>query len=101
MQSSTGWPEKFVKNVAKRVVLSKLINNFYILEKVAPVWTASVCNKKLPKEYNRPMGENSPNLVTLILDNLERGQRTKEFIHSIHVNGCRHGARGGGGTGGI
>jgi hypothetical protein len=29
------------------------------------MWATSVIYQKLPKDNNRPMGENSPNLVTL------------------------------------
>jgi hypothetical protein len=36
------------------------------MDKSSPkFWTTSVFFKKLPKENNRPKGENSPNLVTL------------------------------------
>jgi hypothetical protein len=43
--------------------LSKLIHNFYLERKC----TASVIFKNLPKENYRPIGENSPNLVTLLV----------------------------------
>jgi hypothetical protein len=32
------------------------------------MWATSVNFQKLPKENNRPLGELSPNLVTLIID---------------------------------
>jgi hypothetical protein len=43
----------------------KLIHNSFPWKKVG---TSSIC-QKLPKENNRPIGENSPNLVTLFLVN--------------------------------
>jgi hypothetical protein len=31
-----------------------------------------LCTEKLPKESNRPMGENSPDLVTLLMSRVAR-----------------------------
>jgi hypothetical protein len=39
---------------------------FFNVKKVAEkIWATSVIFKKTPKVNNRPIGENSPNLVTL------------------------------------
>jgi hypothetical protein len=39
------------------------------------VWAHSVIFKKVPKENNRPKGENSPNLVTLLANVVNRSQQ--------------------------
>jgi hypothetical protein len=45
--------------------MSKLIHAFS-MEKSFPINWATLVIKKLPKENYRPIGENWPNLVTLI-----------------------------------
>jgi hypothetical protein len=42
------------------------------LEKQSPKNLATFVIKKTPKASNRPIGENSPNLVTLILSYFEK-----------------------------
>jgi hypothetical protein len=65
-----GWPDEFVKkspkNVAQSIFLSKLIQNLYLNPKL---WATSVFSEKLLKINNRPLSENSPNLVTLQASN--------------------------------
>jgi hypothetical protein len=48
--------------------LSKLIHNFCSGEKKAKMRSTSVIFIKLPKVNSHPMGENSPDLVTLLGD---------------------------------
>jgi hypothetical protein len=38
------------------------------------LWASSVIFKKLPKEHNQPMGENSPNLVTMVENAIKKYQ---------------------------
>jgi hypothetical protein len=52
--------------------LPKLIHNFLPWKKAAQNLGYCCIFKKLPKEYNRPIGENSPNMVTLNLCTLQR-----------------------------
>jgi hypothetical protein len=62
----TGWPDAFVKiaqNAAKTGLLSILIIHHFYCGKM---WAISAIFKKLPNVNNRPIGENSPNLVTLV-----------------------------------
>jgi hypothetical protein len=58
-------PWKVAQNVDQRVFCSKLIPNFYRGKSATSTWTTSVILKNLSNVNNRPMGENSPNLVTL------------------------------------
>jgi hypothetical protein len=51
------------------------------VEKSSPnIWSTPVIFKKLPKENNHPMGENSPNPVTLL--RVERNSGNYPSIHS-------------------
>jgi hypothetical protein len=45
------------------------------------IWATSVFFQKLPKVNNRPLGENSPNLVTLLKTDITTGANptTSEF----------------------
>jgi hypothetical protein len=45
--------------------LKKLIHNFYCLKSSPIIGATSVIFTKLPKVNSDPIGENSPNLVTL------------------------------------
>jgi hypothetical protein len=58
--------KKSPQNMAQPIFLSKLIHNFFPRKKVAQTfWLFLQFSKKLPNETYRPIGENSPNLVTL------------------------------------
>jgi hypothetical protein len=64
---------RFVKKNAQNVCslthsLSKLMHNhmYVTVELISTQLWATFVNKKLPKVKNNPMGENSPNLDTLI-----------------------------------
>jgi hypothetical protein len=53
------------------------MSKFLLWKKLPKMWaTCAIFKKKLPKVSNRPMGENSPNLVTLALspDSLSAAQ---------------------------
>jgi hypothetical protein len=57
-----------VKNIAQKVaqcIFAKLMHNLYHGKSSPKMWVTSVIFKKLPKVNNYPLGENSPNLVTL------------------------------------
>jgi hypothetical protein len=64
------FPDEFVKLLSKtlsRPIFAE-VNTLllFTVEKSCPQnWAASAIFKKLPKEKNRPLGKNSPNLVTL------------------------------------
>jgi hypothetical protein len=47
--------------------LSKLLHNFYHGKSSQNWWATLLIFNELPKEKNRPLGENSMNLVTLVL----------------------------------
>jgi hypothetical protein len=57
--------EKIAQNVAQPIFLSKSVHNFYRGTKYSKNLGHVYNLKKLPKVNNNPMGENSPNLVTL------------------------------------
>jgi hypothetical protein len=58
---------KIVQNMAQPIVLSKLLDDFKKLTKVAQkIRAASLIKKKLPRVNNYPIVEKMPNLVTLI-----------------------------------
>jgi hypothetical protein len=58
--------EKSTQNVAQAISLSKFIHFFFFAYKSSPdIWSTVVILKKLFKVDNCPLGENSPNLVTL------------------------------------
>jgi hypothetical protein len=62
-----GRTDEFVKNRPKcgpTALLSKLINIVF-RDKLKPIYLDYFGNLQLPKENNHPIGENSPNLVTL------------------------------------
>jgi hypothetical protein len=74
-----GWPDKFVKitqNVAQPDFWqNKCLTYTFPGEKSSPkIWATSIFIKKLPKINNHPMGENSPNLVTL-----RKGHKSQSF----------------------
>jgi hypothetical protein len=52
-------------NAGPKPFLSKLIHNFYHGKNSQNISATVVLFKKLPKGNNCPIGENSPNLVTL------------------------------------
>jgi hypothetical protein len=68
-------------------VLTKLLHNFYGGKKKLTKFVY-FCNKKLPKVNNHPIGENSPNLVTLTGTLLSKGpNETYELVRlQIHGN---------------
>jgi hypothetical protein len=74
-------------------VLTKLLHNFYggkkkLTKFVYILLSTYFCNKKLPKVNNHPIGENSPNLVTLKGTLLSQGpNETYELVRfKIHGN---------------
>jgi hypothetical protein len=70
-ESEAGWPFEFVKNSPKMEAnpffLVKInTSSICTLVKNCPkLWSISVIFLKTAKENHRPLGENSPNLVTL------------------------------------
>jgi hypothetical protein len=46
--------------------LLKLIQNLYFGKNSPKLWATSVIFEKLPKDNNRPLGENSPTVATLL-----------------------------------
>jgi hypothetical protein len=57
--------EKIAQNVAQSIFRKKIVRNFYREKRSPKIRATSVIIKKLPKVNNHPIGENSPNLVTL------------------------------------
>jgi hypothetical protein len=48
-------------------IFAKFNTHFFLKKRVSPqYWTTCVIFKMLPKVNNRPIGEHSPNLVTLL-----------------------------------
>jgi hypothetical protein len=78
-QSKSGWPDEFVKT-PKNIFVQ--INTFIHWKKWPKDWAVNVCNfqKNCPKVNNGPIGENSPNKVTLlfICSNNGLAERLKE-----------------------
>jgi hypothetical protein len=63
----TWWvSEKFAQNVAQPIFGQYYHISFTEEKSCRRMWTNSILFIKLPKVNNRPMGENSPNLVTLV-----------------------------------
>jgi hypothetical protein len=60
---------KIAQNVTQPIFWWKLINNFHGGKSWTKIWTTSVHNFQKPPKLNNlaPMGENSPNLVTLLV----------------------------------
>jgi hypothetical protein len=57
--------KKIAQSVAQPIFKSKLISNIYFGQSSHKLWAIYVIFQKLPKANNRPLGKNSPNLVTL------------------------------------
>jgi hypothetical protein len=60
-KSPKKWANQFFVAINPELVTWKNISQEFVLLLKLP--------KKLPKEYNRPIGKNSPNLVTLVVAN--------------------------------
>jgi hypothetical protein len=59
------------QNVAQTIIWSIYTHNFFWEKNEAKNWATSKNFPKLPKVNNGPMGESSPNLVTLhVVDNV-------------------------------
>jgi hypothetical protein len=61
-----GISEKFAQNVSQPIFWTYYYISFTEEKSCPRLWTNSVIFIKLAKVNNRPMGENSPNLVTLL-----------------------------------
>jgi hypothetical protein len=70
------WPDEFVKKVAQSMFQNKCTT--FTMQKSSQKTWASWVIKKLPKLNNRPIGENSHNLVTLLVT--ENGFQTKNLF---------------------
>jgi hypothetical protein len=60
-----------LEKIAQNVAQSFICQNYYIIntwgKSSTNMWATSVIFKRLPKVNNHLLGENSPNLITLIL----------------------------------
>jgi hypothetical protein len=66
--STPGCRDELVKNSTKcgaTLIMSKILHLFFGGKSGPEIWATFVIFKRLPKENNHPIGENSPNLVTL------------------------------------
>jgi hypothetical protein len=57
--------ERIVQNVVEPIFWLKLIRNLYLVKVAENLYYLCNFHKKLPIVNNHPIGENSPNLVTL------------------------------------
>jgi hypothetical protein len=58
--------EKIAQNVAQAIICqNKYLHNSAVEKSGPKIWATSVI-KKIPKVNNHPIGENSPNLFTLV-----------------------------------
>jgi hypothetical protein len=67
-RTSTGRPDDLLQESPKmkpKTFLPNLIHNCFVQKSYPTIWATFVIFVKMPKVISRPMGENSPNPVTL------------------------------------